>query len=144
MYDYQDHIRTKYLFIYYAFAFTCQKEFLVCQLVIQLAYFLTENRQIKGYLQFSKRYLSDTFCRLSLNVCILGPNNSEYLVCLSVCQLAYFLTEITQILGYLKIWIRYLSEIFWRHSWDVGTLVPNHSEFLVCLSVSQLTYFLTS
>ena len=27
--------------------------------------------------------------------------------------------------------------------WDVGTLVPNVCEFLVCLSVHELAYFLT-
>ena len=54
--------------------------------------------------------------------------------------MAYFLTEITQILGYLQFWIRYLSEIFWRHSWDVGTLVQNNSEFFVCLSVPRKVF----
>ena len=39
--------------------------------------------------------------------------------------------------------MRYLSEIFWRHSWDVPTLVPNNSDFLVCLSVCSLSHFLT-
>ena len=37
----------------------------------------------------------------------------------------------------------YLSEIFWRHSWDVCTQVPDKSEFLACLSVCFLAYFLT-
>ena len=37
----------------------------------------------------------------------------------------------------------YLSENFWRHSLDVGTLFPNNSEFLyVCQSVSWLTLLL--
>ena len=75
------------------------------------------------------------FLRYSWDVGSLVPNSYDLFVCLSVCYLAHFLTEITQILGYLQIWIRYLSEIFWRHSWDVGTLVPNNSEFLVSLSV---------
>ena len=39
--------------------------------------------------------------------------------------------------------MRYLSEIFWRHSWDVRTLFPNESEFHVCLSVCLFAYFLT-
>ena len=39
--------------------------------------------------------------------------------------------------------MRYLSEIFWRHSWDVGTPFPNIFEFLVCLSVCKVVYFLT-
>ena len=89
------------------------------------------------------RYLSEIFWRHSWDVCTLVPNNSEFLVCLSVCQLAYFLTEIIQIQGYLQFWKRYLSEIFWRHSYDESTLVPNNYESLVCLSVFQLAYFLT-
>ena len=115
----------------------------VCLSVCQLAYFLTEIRQIQRYLQFCMRYLSEIFWRHSWDVCTLVPNNSEIHVCLSVCQLAYFLTEIIQIQGYLQFWKRYLSEIFWRPSQDESTLVPNNSEFLVCLSVCQLAYFLT-
>ena len=44
---------------------------------------------------------------------------------------------------YLKIWMRYLSGIFWRHSWDIGTPVPNNSDFFVSLSVCLLAYLLT-
>ena len=44
-------------------------------------------------------------------------------------------------------WTKLFGEIFfwnfWRHSWDVGTLIPNESEFLVCLSVCYLAYSLT-
>ena len=75
------------------------------------------------------------FWRHSWDVCTLIQNNSEFLVCLSVCQLAYFLTEIIQIQGYLQFWKKYLPDIFWRHSWDVCTLIQNNSEFLICLSV---------
>ena len=32
---------------------------------------------------------------------------------------------------------------FWRCSWDVGTLLPHNSEFLVCLSVCLFAYFFT-
>ena len=39
--------------------------------------------------------------------------------------------------------MRYLSEIFWRHSWDVCTQLPNNYKFLVCLLVLLLAYFLT-
>ena len=43
---------------------------------------------------------------------------------MSVSLLAcYFLTKIRQIWGYLHFWMRYLSEIFLRHSWDIGSLV---------------------
>ena len=114
-------------------------EFLVCLSVCQLAYFLTEIRQIWGYLQFWMRYLFETFWRHSLDVGTLVPNNCEFLVCLSVCQLANFLTEIRQIQGYVQFWMRYLSETFWRQSWDLGTLDPNNYDFLyVCQSVSWL------
>ena len=89
------------------------------------------------------RYLSEILWRHSREVVTPFPKNSEFLVCLSVCQLAYFLTEIRQLWGYLKFWMRYLFKTFWRHSWDVGTLVPNNCELLVCLSVFQLDYFLT-
>ena len=36
-----------------------------------------------------------------------------------------------------------LSDFVWRHSWKVGTLFPNNSEFNVCLSVCYFAYFLT-
>merc|ERR1711954_492793 len=39
--------------------------------------------------------------------------------------------------------MRYLSEIFLRYSWNVGTLASNDSGFLVCLSVCSFAYFLT-
>ena len=41
-------------------------------------------------------------------------------VSLLVC---YFLTEIKQIWGHLHLWMTHLSEIFLRHSWDIGSLV---------------------
>ena len=118
-------------------------EFHVCLSFCQFAYFLTEIIQIQGYLQLWKRYLSEIFQLHSWDVCALAPNNSEFPVCLSVCQLAYFLNEIIQIKGYIQLWKRYLSEIFWRYSLDISGLFPNYSEFLVCLSVCQSVYFLT-
>ena len=39
--------------------------------------------------------------------------------------------------------MRYLSEIFWRCSWYVCSLVSKNSKFLVCLSVCSLSHFLT-
>merc|ERR1711954_485153 len=110
-------------------------DFFVCLSVCYLAYFLTEIIQILGYLQFWTRYLSEIFLRHSWDVFTLVPNNFNFFVCLSVCYLAYFLTENIQILGYLQFWRRYLSEIFWRYSLDVFTLDPNNLEYLVCLSV---------
>ena len=38
--------------------------------------------------------------------------------------------EIQQIEGYIQFWMRYLSQFVWTHSWDVGILFPNNSEFL--------------
>ena len=86
-------------------------------------------------------YFYEVFWRHTWNVCTLVANDFEFLVFLSVCLLAYFLTEISQILRYLQFWIRYLTEIFQRHSWDVGTLVQNNSEFFVCLSLCFLAHF---
>ena len=51
-------------------------------------------------------------------------------VILFVC---YFLTEIRQIFGYLHFWMIYFSEIFWRHSLDIGSLV--------FLGLTELTYW---
>ena len=36
---------------------------------------------------------------------------------------------------YLLFWMKYLSEIFWRHSWYVCTVILNAYKFLVCLLV---------
>ena len=118
-------------------------KFLVCLSVCQLAYFPTEIRCIQGYLQCWMRYLSEICWRLSWDICILDPNISDFLVCLSAWQLAYFLTEQMLIQGYLHFWMRYLSEICWKHSWNVCKLVLNASHFLVFQSVCYLTHFLS-
>ena len=39
--------------------------------------------------------------------------------------LCYFFTKIRHIWGYLHFWMRCLSEIFLRHSWDIGSIVFN-------------------
>ena len=62
--------------------------------------------------------------------------------CLSFCQLTYFCTEIIKKQGYLQFWMRYLSEIFWRHFWYVGRPIPNNFEIIVCLSVCWLAHIL--
>ena len=113
-------------------------EILVCLSVCSLAYFLTEIRQIQGYLLFLMIYLSDIFWRHTWDIFTLFPNNFKFLVCLSVHQLAYFHNEIRPIQGYLLFWMRYLSENFWTHYWDFFTLFPNKCNFFVCLSVCQL------
>ena len=43
-------------------------------------------------------------------------------VSLLVC---YFLTKIRQIWGHLHFWMRYLSQLFLRHFWNIGSLVFN-------------------
>ena len=75
------------------------------------------------------------FWRNFWDICTLFLHNFKFLVCLSVHYLAYFLTKIRLLKGYLQFWMRYLSEIFWRHSCDVGSFVPKSSEFLVCLLI---------
>ena len=117
--------------------------YFVCLSVCQLVHFLTEIIQIQGYHQFWIIYLSKFFWTHSWDVGTLFLNDASFLVCVSVFQLAYFVTEIRQIQGYLQLWMRYLPEIFSTHSLDVSTLFLNDLEFLVCLSVYQLAYFLT-
>ena len=117
-------------------------EFLVCLSVCLVAYFLTEIRQILGYLQFLIRYLFDFFGRHSRDAFTLLPNKYKLFVCLSVWQLAFFLTEIRQMQGYIQFLDIYLSEFFWRHSPEVFTLYAKAYKFFVCLSVCQLANFL--
>ena len=113
----------------------------VCQSVSWLTPFLKlcQYRDISS----SGIYIFLTFLRHSLDISGLIPYYSEFLVILSVCLFAHFLTEIESIWRYLQFWMRYISEIFWRHSWDILGLFPNYSEFFVYLSVCQFTYFLT-
>ena len=47
-----------------------------------------------GYFQFWMSWLSQIFWRHSLDVCTLVSNNFRFLVCLSVCSLPHYLTEI--------------------------------------------------
>ena len=115
----------------------------VCLAVCQLAYFHSEIRNIQGNLLIWMRNLPDFFLRHSSDVCTPFSNDYKFLICLSVCQFAYFLTEIRPIQGYLLSQMRYLSEVFWRHYWDVFTLSPNLYKLFVFLSVCQLAHFLT-
>ena len=111
--------------------------------VCQLAYFLTDIRHILVYILFLMIYLSEIFWRQSQDVCTLFQNNQKFHACLSVHQLAYLHDEIRPIQGYLLSWMRYLSEIVWKHSWDLFTLFQNKCKLLLCLSVCQSAYFLT-
>ena len=61
-------------------------------------------------------------------------------VSLFIASLPYW---IWVIFGYIQFWMRYLFQIFWKHSLDVCTLVLNNFRFLVCLSVCSLRHFLT-
>ena len=101
------------------------------------------NTHIMGYLQFWIRNISEIFWRLSWNVFTMCLNNSEFLVCLSVCWLAYFLTEIMSIEGYLQFWMRYLSDFFGdilKILLDCLKIILN---FWYVLSVCWLACFLT-
>ena len=129
--------------LYFCTVFANNEIFIVCLSVCQLAYFLTEIRQIQRYLQFWMKYVSEILGKQSWDVPKLVTNIFKFFVCLSICQLAYFLTKIRPIQVYLLYWMRYLSEKFWRLSWNKFTINSNNSEFLVCLSVCQLAYFLT-
>ena len=45
-------------------------------------------------------------------------------------------------LRYLQLWMRYLFEFLWTHSWDVGTFVPHNFKFLTFISnISVLAEF---
>ena len=88
------------------------------------------------------RYLSEIFWTLSWNVCILNPNNSEFLIWLSFCQLAYFLNEIMSIQGYLQLWIKYISEFFGY----IPRIFLDYFQIIlyflyICQSVCQSLYF---
>ena len=82
------------------------------------------------------RYLSGFFWGLSWYVFTINLNHFEFLVYLSVCLLAYFLTEIMSIWGYLQFWMRYHSEFFWRHSWDISVCQPV-SQSLIYLPIGH-------
>ena len=81
--------------------------------------------------------------RHSRGICALILNNFRFLVCLSVCSLPHFLTEIRLSLDICSsIWAIFF-QILGIHSWDVSALVQNNFRFLVCLSVCSLSHFLT-
>ena len=62
------------------------------------------------------------------------------------CLMSLVLDEIS-IWNLLETFLRcfYTSSkyfwIFWRHSWDVCMLLPNNSEFIICLSVCYIAFF---
>ena len=64
----------------------------------------------------------------------------KILVCLLVLYLAYILTEIRPLYGYLLFWKSYLSDFF-RHSLDVFILLLNNYKFLyVCQAVTWIIF----
>ena len=75
-------------------------------------------------------------------VCLLGKSSQRmnfsisYNSVLSLKNLLNFSSEIRPLKVYLLFQIRYFSEIFWRHAWDVCTLFPNN--YIFCMSVSLL------
>ena len=83
------------------------------------------------------RYLSGIFGGLSWNVFTMNLNNSEFLVCLSVCLLAYFLTEIISIWVYLQFWMIYHSDFFK----DILGIILSLSQSLNLLYLFQLVIY---
>ena len=119
--------------------FPNNNEFLVGLSVCLLAYFLTEIKQIYGYLKFCMNFLSD-FLDTFLWCWHTTSHNYGIILCFSVCLLAYFLTELRQIEGYIQFWMRYLSDVFRRHSRDIlhyFKIITN------CLYVCQSVYWHT-
>ena len=87
--------------------------------------------------EISFRSFMETFLRCSCTTF----NYSKCLVCLSVCQLAYFLTNNRKIIRYLKFWLRYL----YRFLLDIPRrLVPQLQIYLNSLYVPQSVSWLTS
>ena len=68
------------------------------------------------------------FCSHSFDVCTIDPINSQFLICLSVCYLDDFFTE----LGYVHLYMKYFLNFF--------QINPNF--LYVCQSLSQLTSLL--
>ena len=62
-----------------------------------------------------------------------------------VCQSFGWFTSLLKLFQYKDISSSGLDIFlnFLRHSWDVGTLVPNNLEFLICQSVCYLAYHCT-
>ena len=86
---------------------------------VLVGYFLTEIRQISPLLDeiYFQNFLE------ALLRCLHTNSKYFWISCMSVSLLVcYFLTEIRQIWRYRHFWMRYFSEIFLRHSWDIGSL----------------------
>ena len=68
--------------------------------------------------------------------CLYTQSKLFGIVCMSVSLLVGLLPYWFRLIyRYLGFWMRYLSEIFLRHSQDISGLFTDHFEFLVCLSV---------
>ena len=110
-------------------------------LTYSLTYLLTDAKSWKN--------LAMLMPRVQNQVCSLPGDNhqdsgrTKFLICLSVCQLTYFLTEIRQIWGYIQFLMRDLSDFFGN---IFGILLH---QFQICLNflyvrqVCFLAYFLT-
>ena len=84
-----------------------------------------------------------TFWRLSWDISGLFPIFFKFPVCLSVCQLAYFLAEIIPIYGHLLFW----WVIFWTFLVQIPEMLVHYFQIIlnflyVCQSVSLITSFL--
>ena len=108
----------------------------VCQSVSQFTSLLKscQYRNISS----SGGYIFLNFWRHSLDISVLFLKHSVFVVCLSVCQLVYFLTEIMSIQDYLQFWMIYISEVFKDIPGIFLHYFKNILYFLyVCQSVSQ-------
>ena len=101
----------------------------------------TESRKIWRYLQLLMISLSDFLGDIPWM--LVHYFQIVLISCMSVSLFVCLLLYQNYTKPYLRFCMRYLSEIFWRHSWDAGTLFPKNSKFLVCLSVCLFAYFLT-
>ena len=107
-------------------------KFPVCLSVCLFAYFLTKIRQkdisSSGW---------DIFLKIFEDIPGRLLHYSQMIThLLYVCKSVSWLTSLLKLNKYLgnpQLWTRYLSEIYWRYSWDVPTLIPKNSDYLVCL-----------
>ena len=91
---------------------------------------------IFGHIQFWMRYVFQIFWRNSLDICLIITNKFRFLLCLSVCSLAHFLTEL--ILTLFMSTSRWV--IFFKSSEDLFKVCVHRLQiisdfFYVCQSV---------
>ena len=109
--------------------------FLVC-FVCSLTHLLTEIRLTLDISNSGWTILLN--CLETFQGCYYSSSkNVRFLVCLIVCLLPKFVTEISLTLECFKVLVELPYSKFWRHSLDFCTLVWN---FHLCLSVCLLPH----